>query len=782
MRNKIILSLLLICALSMPFFTKAVTVDELKQQIANLQAQINQLIAQLAQQGDSPTTAWCHNFNTNLGVGSTGSEVAYLQTVLEKEGLYQPQGKFSFDKNIASAIAKLQEKYASEILAPSGLKRGTGFVGKSTRAKLNKLYGCGIVALKPIAATTTPAAATTTATATITIPVSNICTQEAKQCPDGSYVSPTGPNCAFAECPVVSPPTTPLENFTYNLQKGWNAISLPIQPADSSLKSFLGQLSSAVNYSFGAYDSVDKKHKTVAVKSSTENYINDLSLDINQNYMLYVDQPVSINIQGSLINLSTADWVKSIRENAYKYLAGDKKNMFLAGFPFLNSITPKAINDIVAQTAPYSSLGWFEYDGGWKIVYWPLSTTTGKISNSLEQGKGYLAVEVIDCQKKYGAGYFCGNSADLANKCNGKGTSYVVSDTNPAAFCGPNVTSLNDNQYYCLKCDDGFNFVGLHPSAVNQPTAIGKALRTAFLDGNKIYFGYGDYGANTGPIDIVPFDVKTLKFLESEYTANTEAIYIYRSLPDGKLYVPHIDPRGGGAEPDFSVKENGVWTSKSPVGMVHTYDIVSFQNKIYLIGSKNLPDIYPDNDWAVIYELSDDGNSAKISLSVLAIASSTDSSRFYFGGELNGKLYVQAADFKGGRQPVSKVFDGLNWTDGPQMIPVGGGGFNAQNFAGHLVYMSSEGDAVLYTFDGNITKNILKHFKFFHIYENELYAIECPQGGAFCNLQKTSDLINWKLITNSVPNSASSFVIYNGAIFIGTSDAKVYKSNFLVLR
>jgi hypothetical protein len=28
-----------------------------------------------------------------------------------------------------------------------------------------------------------------------------ICTQEAKQCSDGSYVSRTGPNCEFAPCP-----------------------------------------------------------------------------------------------------------------------------------------------------------------------------------------------------------------------------------------------------------------------------------------------------------------------------------------------------------------------------------------------------------------------------------------------------------------------------------------------------------------------------------------------------------------------------------------------------
>lgn len=28
-----------------------------------------------------------------------------------------------------------------------------------------------------------------------------VCTQEAKQCPNGSYVSRTGPNCEFAACP-----------------------------------------------------------------------------------------------------------------------------------------------------------------------------------------------------------------------------------------------------------------------------------------------------------------------------------------------------------------------------------------------------------------------------------------------------------------------------------------------------------------------------------------------------------------------------------------------------
>ncbi len=38
------------------------------------------------------------------------------------------------------------------------------------------------------------------------------CTQEAKQCPDGSYVGRTGPKCEFAPCPNVSPSPTPAPN------------------------------------------------------------------------------------------------------------------------------------------------------------------------------------------------------------------------------------------------------------------------------------------------------------------------------------------------------------------------------------------------------------------------------------------------------------------------------------------------------------------------------------------------------------------------------------------
>src|SRR3989344_2465828 len=97
-------------------------------------------------------TSACHTFAKNIGTGARGSEYSdlyFLRKILEKEGF--SIGKYDttdygFVFNIPTflAVKDFQEKYASEILAPYKLTRGTGFVGIYTRAKLNQLYGCKI--------------------------------------------------------------------------------------------------------------------------------------------------------------------------------------------------------------------------------------------------------------------------------------------------------------------------------------------------------------------------------------------------------------------------------------------------------------------------------------------------------------------------------------------------------------------------------------------------------------------------------------------------------------
>lgn len=123
---------------------EAATVAEIQALIQKLQQQIADLQKQLTQIQETPAS-WCHTFNVNLGIGSQGPDVLALKEALAKEGILT-DAEFSdeFDEQTASLVVEFQEKYKEEILSSVKLKRGNGFVGKLTRAKLNKLYGCAL--------------------------------------------------------------------------------------------------------------------------------------------------------------------------------------------------------------------------------------------------------------------------------------------------------------------------------------------------------------------------------------------------------------------------------------------------------------------------------------------------------------------------------------------------------------------------------------------------------------------------------------------------------------
>ena len=56
-------------------------------------------------------------------------------------GLGRAEQLFPLSNQSSAAVIRFQEKYASEILAPWKITEGTGFVGKTTRAKLSALLG-----------------------------------------------------------------------------------------------------------------------------------------------------------------------------------------------------------------------------------------------------------------------------------------------------------------------------------------------------------------------------------------------------------------------------------------------------------------------------------------------------------------------------------------------------------------------------------------------------------------------------------------------------------------
>lgn len=127
---------------------KAASVEELQQRINQLLEELASLQRQIEEQ-QGKEVAWCYDFSANLFFGSKGDEVAALQMALEKEGFSisdsEQKGSAAaiFGESTASATVGFQEKYKSEILSPWGFAHGTGYVGKTTRSKLNKLYGCG---------------------------------------------------------------------------------------------------------------------------------------------------------------------------------------------------------------------------------------------------------------------------------------------------------------------------------------------------------------------------------------------------------------------------------------------------------------------------------------------------------------------------------------------------------------------------------------------------------------------------------------------------------------
>src|SRR6185295_1110008 len=130
-----------------------------------------------------------------------------------------------------------------------------------------------------------------------------------------------------------------------------------------------------------------------------------------------------------------------------------------------------------------------------------------------------------------------------------------------------------------------FDVVAVHPEVATQPTWTGDRIVTLKPFNGKLYAGYGDYGANTGPIEIRAFDPSLGTFTDSYLSSFTEAIYIYRAL-DGKPYAPNIDTRGGGA--GYAVGTAGspdTWQDVIPVDGIHMFDMNKLGNDLFMGGA-----------------------------------------------------------------------------------------------------------------------------------------------------------------------------------------------------
>ncbi len=119
--------------------------NEILNKIVEIEDLLNQLRTRLNAINNPfvPEPVSCNSFNQNLFFGLTNdSRVRCLQEFLKNQGsdIY-PEGLVTgnFLSLTRAAVIRFQEKYASSILNPLGLFKGTGYVGPNTRAKINKL-------------------------------------------------------------------------------------------------------------------------------------------------------------------------------------------------------------------------------------------------------------------------------------------------------------------------------------------------------------------------------------------------------------------------------------------------------------------------------------------------------------------------------------------------------------------------------------------------------------------------------------------------------------------
>lgn len=317
-----------------------------------------------------------------------------------------------------------------------------------------------------------------------------------------------------------------------------------------------------------------------------------------------------------------------------------------------------------------------------------------------------------------------------------------------------------------------FTEVGVHPEANAQPTTVGKTLRDLAVKDGRLYAGYGDYGVNTGPIHINPFNLGTHTFEGSALSVPTEAISIYREV-NGVLMAPMTDPKAAFTDNTGYAERlpDGNWVNREHAPLIHVFDVATLDgNDLWMVGSSQEDDGVTRRG-ATAYRSTDGDTTWQIAQTdANANPATRESNRYYWIAELNGKLYMQAE----GVTPAAPVrsFDGTSWEEGTTDRVCGTSWPNrVEVFAGRIVCAIGSGSLRL--FDGTTVEetSVPVGSTIWDLFIDGSYLYAIGTSG----IARTTDLQNWQWL-GVRPVGGVSVAVAGDYLYVGTQTAQILRS------
>ncbi len=354
-----------------------------------------------------------------------------------------------------------------------------------------------------------------------------------------------------------------------------------------------------------------------------------------------------------------------------------------------------------------------------------------------------------------------------------------------------------------------FVLLGTNTFASQQPTAIGKSIATLMPWNGKIYMGYGDYGANTGPVHIMSYDPLTGDIADSldssgnSFTSSTEAIYNFRAI-NGTLYGLALDPKGSQCGFMYAKTTDGVhwqdvkglspmpsscppsttgdWVDAEHVMDMNTLDGTDLWVSGSALGKVNVNGTLEQGITGAVWHSTNNGVTWTKMIDAKPhdyLTNTNDYTRIYPLGVLNGKLYTQAWDVLSNVHQPCQAYDGTAWSTCPDMSGgYYGDGWRPISFAGKLVYEASEkiGRTQLKIYDGISVSQAPIMVTDIAVDDTgkTLYAIDGS------TIYATTDLTHWtQLKIAGVPANATSVAVANNILYLGAADSSLYATSLI---